>query len=113
MSAAGLLPWWPQLGGVSDLFPPDVLELLAFGDVEPSLELESFFPPAFMREHTEFESFAAFCAESPYDVEGRTDLEEVPVDELDAYVAGTTAFDSWLAMRNEAAERAVVERLML
>jgi hypothetical protein len=98
---------------VSDPFPPDVLELLAFGDVEPAVDLEEFFDPAFMREHTEFESFAAFCAESPWEVEERADLEDVPVDELDGYVAETTAFDSWVAMRNEAAERAVVERLML
>lgn len=95
------------------LLPEEILELLAFGDVEQTVEPGEFFDPAFMREHTQFETFAAFRAESPWDADEPGDVEDVPTDELDAYVARTTEFETWLAMRNEAAERAVIDRLML
>ena len=95
-----------------ELLPEDLLERFALGDVEPTVDLEEFFDPAFMREHTDFDRLAAFWAASPWTVDDRADLEAVSAGELDDYVARRTEFDSWVAMRNAAAEDAVVERLM-
>jgi hypothetical protein len=95
-----------------DPLPVDFVELIAVGSVEPAVSLDEFFSPTFMRERTQFEAFAEFRAESPWTFEDRTDVDAIPTAELDDYVARTTEFDSWLAMRNATAERAVIERLM-
>lgn len=78
----------------------------------PDVEPGEFFDPAFMEEHTEFETFDAFCAESPWQIDDRGDLARVSTAELDRFVRRTTRFDRWVAMRNRAAEREVRSRLL-
>lgn len=72
-----------------------------------------FFDPEFMQEHTRFASIGEFWAESPWEVGGRLDIEQVPPGELDRYVDRTTRFPDWLAMRNRAAEREIHDRLLV
>ena len=79
----------------------------------PDVELGEFFDPAFMAEYTQFDSFEAFCAQSPWTIEDREDLGRVPTAELDRYVRRTTRFDRWVEMRNRAAGREVRRRLLL
>lgn len=81
-------------------------------DPDPDVRLGEFFSPDFMAEYTRFESFSAFCAASPWAIEGREDLDDLPSRELDRYVARTTQFESWVAMRNRAAVREIRERFL-
>lgn len=75
--------------------------------------LGEFFDPEFMQRHTRFASIGEFWAESPWEVDVREDIEQVPRDELDRYVDRTTRFSDWLTMRNRAAEREIHDRLLV
>lgn len=70
----------------------------------------AFFAPTFMREHTRYESFDAFCAASPWDAEDVGRLDRVDTGELDAFVAATTEFDDWAEMERTAAIEDVLVR---
>lgn len=89
----------------------DVLQSGVPDDPDPDVALEEFFDEGFMEEHTGFDSFEEFVAESPWEIEGGEDLERVPSAELDRFVRRTTQFDDLVAMRNRAARREVQERL--
>ena len=82
-------------------------------DPDPDVSLSEFFDDDFMRAHTRFDSFEAFRAESPWDIEERGDVSGIPAAELDRFVRRTTQFDGFVAMRNRAARREVRERLLL
>lgn len=96
-----------------DSMPVDVesVRRTLVGDPDDSApEADEFFTPAFMAEHTEFDSFEAFCAAGPDDLDPERPTT-VSTDRLDAYVDRVTDFPSWRVMRNQAAEREVVKRL--
>lgn len=76
------------------------------------VQSDAFFAPAFMRKHTEFDSFDAFCADSPWEVESADDLQDVPRARLNAYVADTTDFTDWEAMKTRAAREEIVDQLL-
>ena len=82
-------------------------------DPEPDVTLDEFFDPEFMARHTQFSTFNEFCEQSPWIIEGPSDLDPIPRERLDRYVARTTAFDSWRRMRNRAAGREIRDRLLL
>ena len=69
------------------------------------------FPPSFMRDHTQFDSFAAFRARSPAGVavEAAFGARSPAPDRLDRYVARTTEFDDWAEMDAAAAVDDLVE----
>lgn len=62
------------------------------------VSVTELFPPDFMRNYTEFESFDAFLDDCPWRVETKRDFEAIPTDELDAYVSEHTGFESWETM---------------
>jgi len=99
--------------GRSDAPESDPIATLVPEDPDPDVRLGEFFAPAFMQEYTQFESFSAFCAASPWAIETRDDLDDLPPADLDRYVDRTTQFDSWVRMRNRAAVREIRERLLL
>ena len=80
---------------------------------EPDVTLEEFFDPEFMDRHTRFSSFSEFWEHGPWSLEGPSDLEQIPEEQLDSYVARTTTFDTWRRMRNRAADREIRDRLMV
>lgn len=73
---------------------------------------ESFFPESFMRDHTEYDSFDAFREDGPWSPASADQVEAVPTEELDEYVAATTEFESWESMKNQAAEEEIVAELV-
>ena len=89
------------------------LPSIAPDEPDPDVTLREFFGTDFMAEYTDFDSFEAFCAGSPWAVEDVDGLDRIPAAELDRYVRRTTEFDGWVAMRNQAAGREVRERLLL
>lgn len=80
--------------------------------VHPNISLDGFFPPGFMRAHTEFQTFEEFREAYPAEFEGRGDLKAISRERLDRYVVRVTSFASWREMRNRAAEREVRERFL-
>jgi hypothetical protein len=76
------------------------------------VESASFFSEPFMRDHTQFDSFAAFCAESPWQVEEVGDLQDAPREQLDDYVAATTEFETWEGMKTQAAEEEIIDQVV-
>lgn len=85
-------------------------EWLHGGDPDPAVGLDEFLDPVFPDGHADF---AAFCSESPWEIEDRSDLERIDEDALDRYVGDTTRFDSWREMVNHAAEREVCRRFLV
>ncbi|WP_226041062.1 hypothetical protein [Natrinema sp. DC36] len=76
------------------------------------VSFSEFFSDAFMRDHTQFDSFAAFCEASPWSLEESRDIQHVDRQQLDAYVADATAFENWDAMKTQAAEAEIIERVV-
>lgn len=68
----------------------------------------AFFADPFVREYTAFESFEAFSAASPWTLERPGALDAAPRPELDEYVAETTEFETWEAMKEQAAKEELV-----
>jgi len=80
---------------------------------DPDITLDEFFDPQFMVHHTQFPSFEAFCEHSPWVISGPSDIDRIPRERLDSYVARTTSFETWQEMRNRAAGREIRDRLLL
>jgi hypothetical protein len=59
---------------------------------QEEIPIKDIFDEAFMREHTDFETFDEMVAASPSDVESTDDLGLVPDGTWDKFVAETTAF---------------------
>lgn len=62
------------------------------------ISMNELFTDSFMKSYTEFDSLDEFFAESPWVVESESDFENIPADEIDAYVENRTDFESWDAM---------------
>ncbi|GGN16792.1 hypothetical protein [Halarchaeum nitratireducens] len=84
------------------------------GELQTGTQVQSevFFSPQFMRNHTEFESFDTFCAQSPLALDDASDLEGAPRDQLNEYIAVTTAFETWEEMKTRAAEEAIIDHVV-
>jgi hypothetical protein len=57
----------------------------------------------FIRRHTEFDSVEAFYAACPCDDDTVGGVQQLPPDERDGFVARTTDFETWDAMKESAA----------
>lgn len=75
------------------------------------VDSDAFFSDQFMVEHTSYETFDAFCAQSPWDLRARNDVLGVSRDRLDEYVADSTDFESWEEMKTRAAEVHIVDQI--
>ena len=73
--------------------------------------LASFYPPCFVQETTQFDSFGEFQQQSPWEMETWDELQQIPSTQLDVYVADTTQFDSWEEMKSQAAARNLCTQL--
>lgn len=80
---------------------------------DPDVTLHQFFDPTFMEEHTNFGSFEEFCVAIPAEMDDPTEIGRLPQTRLDRFVRRTTRFDSWELMRNRAAEREILNRLLV
>lgn len=77
------------------------------------VDSEQFFAAAFMREHTDYETFAAFRADAPVSL-------DVPIEDdsaehrqrVDEFVADATEFETWEAMKTTAAQEEIVDQLV-
>ncbi|WP_181686431.1 hypothetical protein [Halorhabdus salina] len=58
---------------------------------------------AFVRRHTQFESVTAFCVASPCEADTIGGLQRLEADERDAFIDRTTDFETWPAMKENAA----------
>jgi hypothetical protein len=74
--------------------------------------LTSKLSPAFMQHHTQFASFEAMLAASPFPVESAEDFTAIPDDEWDAFVRHVTRFHSWEEMQKEAGVEWVKQQLL-
>jgi len=72
----------------------------------------TLFSQPFMRDHTEFESFDSFCAHSPWSIDTVCGVQNVSRTQLDDYVAETTDFETWEAMKTRAAAEEIVDQLV-
>lgn len=77
------------------------------------VSMDEFFPPTFMQEHTQFESFESFMEGCPRNPRTNEELADVPDRKLDSYVANTTDFQSWQAMQNQAAQEEIISQLII
>jgi hypothetical protein len=85
-----------QVPGLDDLTGRVATALDRIGELQAGTRVRSdaFFSRSFMAEHTEFDTFAAFCGQSPWAFDDRSDKEGVPRDKLDEYVAARTDFET-------------------
>lgn len=75
------------------------------------VDSDEFFSEEFMRSHTQFDSFHAFYRESPWTLDEKCSIDELPNERLDAYVAGTTEFETWEEMKTRAAQEEIFDQL--
>ncbi|MFB6131321.1 MAG: hypothetical protein ABEJ28_10930 [Salinigranum sp.] len=103
------------LEGVPDRIEARVTATIdRLGDLQAGsrVEADAYFSRPFMRAHTQFDSFAAFCDRSPWTLEDPEDIEDVPGSRRDRYVAATTDFATWEEMQTQAAEEEIVDQLI-
>lgn len=102
-----------QVVGLGDLTArvENALARISSARIGSRLRSEEEFAASFMQTNTEFDSFEAFCEQSPWPVEDISDLQGVPRDRLDAYVDAQTDFETWEAMRTQAAEERIIEQI--
>jgi hypothetical protein len=84
------------------------------GELQASTRVRSdaVFSDQFMRDHTEFTSFTAFCEQSQWSSHDLQNVEEVDREQLSRYVANTTGFETWGAMNAQAAEEELIDQLI-
>jgi len=73
---------------------------------------DTLFTQSFMRAHTEFDSFAAFCTQSPWALDDVTDVQDLSRDRLNEYLTATTDFETWEEMKTQAAEEEIIDRIV-
>lgn len=74
--------------------------------------LTELLSPTFMQSRTDFASFDAMLAASPFEVQSAEDFRAIPDVEWDAFVRKATQFDSWTAMQKEAGVQWVKANLL-
>jgi len=103
-----------QVAGLEDLEERIRKAVERIGELQAGTRVNSdeFFSEQFMRAHTEFDSFAAFCAQSPWPLDGASDVQDAPRDQLNEYIAATTEFETWEGMKTLAAEEEIIDRVV-
>lgn len=103
-----------QVVGLEDFEARVETALDRIGELQAGTRVRSdaFFSRPFMHDHTDFESFAAFCEQSPWALDERSDIRDVPRDQLDAYVADRTDFETWEDMKTGAAEEEIIDQIV-
>lgn len=103
-----------QIGDLEDLEGRLQAAVDRIGELQAGTRVRSdeFFSEPFMRDHTQFDSFPAFCEASPWSLEEPRHVHRVDDRRLDAYVAETTDFESWEGMKTQAAEEAIVDQVV-
>lgn len=71
------------------------------------------FNHAFMEGYTKFSDIDSFFDASPFTLETQEDLEVLPEDELDVYVAENTSFNTWQDMLGKAGTEWTAKKLGL
>lgn len=90
----------------------DALDTIVEYQLGTRVNSDEFFSRPFMEDHTEFDSFRAFCRQSPWSLDSPSDIQGVPSRELDEYVSNTTDFETWEEMKTKAAEEAILFDLL-
>jgi len=103
-----------QVGGLEQLEERVNGALERIGELQAGtwINSDSFFPEPFMQEHTDYDSFDAFCADAPWSVSEAGAVERVADRKLNAHVAATTVFEDWEAMKTAAAEKKILAELV-
>lgn len=70
---------------------------------EHSIPLTEFYPPAFMAEHTDYETIEQMFEASGFTVETPEDFTAIPNAEWDAFIASRTQFADRRTMQTKAA----------
>jgi hypothetical protein len=65
---------------------------------EEQIPLNQLLTPAFMREHTEFETVATMLEGSGFKIESAEDFTNIPEAEWDGFIAQNTEFSTWREM---------------
>ncbi|ELK55015.1 hypothetical protein [Haloferax volcanii] len=76
------------------------------------VQSDTFFSQSFMRDHTEFDSFAGFCEQSPWEFDDIDDARDISRDRLNEYIVATTDFETWEGMKTQAAEEEIIDQLV-
>lgn len=63
----------------------------------------AFFSDSFVSRHTAFESFEEFCRACPAEQDTVGGLQRLPADERNEFVAANSDFETWSAMKRNAA----------
>ncbi len=82
-------------------------------DGEHQIPISEIFPDEFMLLNTDFDSIGSMFEASGFTIRSSGDLEAVPPDEWNAFVARRTRFSSWGEMKAAAMKRYVGSRLGL
>lgn len=103
-----------QVAGLDDLEARIGNALDRIGELQAGTRVQSdvFFSQPFMREHTQFDSFAAFCAQSPWPLDDVGDIQDLSRARLNEYIATTTEFETWEGMKTRAAEEEIIDRVV-
>mgnify|MGYP000568935395 CR=1 FL=1 len=103
-----------QVGGLEQLEERVTEALDRIGELQAGtwINSDSFFAEPFMQEHTEYDSFTAFCEDAPWSATEAGAVDSLPDQELNAHVTATTEFDDWEAMKTCAAEEEIVAELV-
>jgi len=103
-----------QVAGLEALKDRAEMALDRIGELQAGTRVQSdaFFSQPFMDDYTAFDSFATFCEQSPWALDDRSDMPELPRDELDEYVASRTDFESWERMKTRAAEEEIIDQIV-
>jgi len=103
-----------QAGALEDFKSRIGTVLDRIGELQAGRRVQSdaVFSEPFMDDHTEFDSFDAFCEQSPWTIDDRDDVRDVPRERLDEYVAARTDFETWERMETRAAEEELIDQVV-
>ena len=76
-----------------------------------SVSFEDLFTTPFMKKYTQFQSIEEFFSSSSFNVTSQEDFEVIPEEDMDAYVASNTNFETWENMLSKAAEEYAARKL--
>lgn len=68
--------------------------------------------PEFISNHTESPDFLSFCESAGYKVETSEDLQAIPDEPWDAYIAANSDFENWREMQEKAFAAWTAAKLM-
>ncbi|MFC7127976.1 hypothetical protein [Haloferax chudinovii] len=103
-----------QVTGLNGLEERVESALDRLGELQAGTRVQSdaFFSQPFMSDHTEFDSFAAFCEQSPWTLDDVSDVQNVSRDQLNGYIDATTDFETWEEMKTRAAEEDLISQIV-